>query len=140
MSMEAWYMDDEVRRKINGANSRMVSVITGNTQRQEATEATCTFNLVRAIRARRLQCLGHILRMDEGRLLRKAVQHMYTHRSEGDLLMDAPKTTSWLELKQWAKDRKKWRMRAQAIRAGSRVTIKKAVFVPEMEFPFSISS
>ena len=137
---EAWYMDDEVRRKINGANSRMVSVITGNTQRQEATEATCTFNLVRAIRARRLQWLGHILRMDEDRLLLKAVQHMYAHRSEGDLLMDAPKTTSWLELQQWAKDRKKWRMRAQAIRAGTRVTIKKAVFVPEMEFPFSISS
>ena len=104
---EAWYMNDEVQRKINGANSRMVSVITGNTQRQEATEATCTFNLVRAIRARRLQWLGHILRMDEDRLLHKAVQHMYAHRSEGDLLMDAPRTSSWLELKQWAKDRKK---------------------------------
>ena len=99
-------MNDEVQRKINGANSRMVSVITGNTQRQEATEATCTFNLVRAIRARRLQWLGHILRMDEDRLLHKAVQHMYAHRSEGDLLMDAPRTSSWLELKQWAKDRK----------------------------------
>ena len=73
-------------------------------------------------------------------VLHKAVQHMYAHRSEGDLLMDAPRTSSWLELKQWVKDRKKWRMRAQAIRAGTRVTIKKAVFVPEMEFPFSISS
>ena len=103
---EAWYLDDEVRRKINGSNIRMVSVITDNTQKQEATEETCTFNLVRAIRARRLQWLGHILRLDEDRLLLKAVQHMYAHRSEDDLLMDAPKTANWLELGQWSKDRK----------------------------------
>ena len=110
---EAWYLDDEVWRKINGVNSRMVSVMTGNTQKQESTEETCTFNLVRAIRARRLQWLGHILRLDEDRLLLKAVQHMYAHRSEGDLLMDAPKTANWLELRQWTQDRKKWRIRTQ---------------------------
>ena len=91
---EAWHINEEVRREINGANSRMVSVITGKSQKEEATEATCTFNLVRAIRARRLQWLGHILRLDEDRLLFKAVQHMYSHRSEGDLLMDAPKTAT----------------------------------------------
>ena len=103
---EAWHINEEVRRKINGANSRMVSVITGKSQKEEATEATCTFNLVRAIRARRLQWLGHILRLDEDRLLFKAVQHMYAHRSEGDLLMDAPKTATWTELRHWAQDRK----------------------------------
>ena len=40
---------------------RMVSlsVITDKSQKEEATEVTCTFNLVRAIRVRRLQWLGH---------------------------------------------------------------------------------
>ena len=70
----------------------------------------------------------------------KAVQKMYANRSEGDLQMHARKTANWLEPRQWAIDRKKWRIRTQAIRAGTRVTIKRAVFVPEMEFPFSISS
>ncbi len=65
---------------------------------------------------------------------------MYAHRSEGDLLMDDPKTANWLEPRQWTKDRKKWRTRTHTIRAGTRVTIKRAVLVPEMEFPFSISS
>ena len=58
---EAWNLTAEVRRKINGANSQMLSVITGKTQREEASETTCSFNLVRAVRARRLQWLGHIL-------------------------------------------------------------------------------
>ena len=49
---EACYLDDEVRRKINGANSRMVSVIIDNTQKQEVVEETCTFNLVWIIRVR----------------------------------------------------------------------------------------
>lgn len=48
---EAWYFKDEVRRKINGVNRQMVSVITGSTQKQEITEASRTFNLVRSIRA-----------------------------------------------------------------------------------------
>ena len=46
------------------------------------------------VRARRLQWLGHILRLDEDRLLFTAVQHMFAHRSEGDLLMDDPKTVT----------------------------------------------
>ena len=47
------------------------------------------------------------MRLDEDRLFLKAVQHMYTHRSEEDLVMDAPKTSNWLEMRQWAKHRKK---------------------------------
>ena len=65
---------------------------------------------------------------------------MYSHRIEGDLLMDSPTTKPWKELRMWSKDRMKWRARAQTIRSGTRVTITKAVFVPEVEFPFTISS
>ena len=67
-------MTEAVRKKINGANSVMLSVITGKTPREEAAESTCSFNLVRTVRAMRLQWLGHILRLGEERLLHRAVK------------------------------------------------------------------
>ena len=137
---EAWNITEEVRRKINGANSVMLSVITGNTPRQEAVATTCSFNLVRAIRARRLQWLGHILRLDEDRILQRAIKDIYDHRCKGDILMDAPKTGSWRELRLWAADRDKWRKRVQSVRWESGVQIKTKVFVPEAVVPFTISS
>ena len=79
---------------VNGANSVMLSVITGNTPRQEAVAESCIFNLVRAIRARRLQWLGHILRLEEERILQRVVKEVYENKSEGDIMMDAPKTES----------------------------------------------
>ena len=51
---EAWRLTDTVRAALNGANSRMVSVITGNTIHAEASNDK-TFDLVMWIRARRLQ-------------------------------------------------------------------------------------
>ena len=72
----------------------MLSVITGKTPREEAVATTCSFNLVRAARARRLQWLVHILRIGEERLLQRAVRYLYDCRSEGDILMDAPHTDS----------------------------------------------
>ena len=94
--------------------------------------------MVRAIRARRLQWLGHILRLDEERILQHAVKEVYENKSEGDILMDAPKTDSWRELKLWEVDRDKWRTRVQSLRWGSGVKIKTKVFVPEMVVPFTI--
>ena len=117
----------------------MVSAITGKTPREEAVATTCSFNLVRAIRARRLQWLGHILRLDEDRLLQRAVKCLYDCRSEGDILMDAPHTDSWRELKMWAADRQKWRLRVQAVRCDKKVTITSSVFVPESVLSFTIS-
>ena len=76
---EAWCLDRDICRKINGANSRMVSVITGRTQHEEAKEGSRSFDLIRAIRARRLSWLGHILRLDDDRLLAKAVRHCDTN-------------------------------------------------------------
>ena len=137
---EAWYITEQIRRMVNGANSVMLSVITGNTPLQEAVAESYSFNLVRAIRARRLQWLGHILRLDEERILQRAVKEVYENKSEGDILMDAPKTDSWRELKLWAADRDKWRARVQSVRWGSGVQIKTKVFVPEWVVPFTVSS
>ena len=52
---EAWQLSDEVTRALNGANSQMVSIITGKSPHVEASKDTRTFDLLRWIRARRLQ-------------------------------------------------------------------------------------
>ena len=55
---------------LNGANSRMVARITGQTIREESTIGTRTFDLVKWIRARRLKWVGHILRLDDSMMIR----------------------------------------------------------------------
>ena len=137
---EAWNLTKEVKKKLNGANSQMLSAITGKSYREEAVEATCSFNLLRAIRARRLQWLGHILRLDEDRLLQRAVHHVYNNRCDGDILSDAPRTESWAELKMWAADREKWRTRVRETRSKVGVTVTGSVFVPESSFAFTMST
>ena len=75
----------------------------------------------------------------EERLLHRAVKFLYDCRSEGDILMDAPRTDSWCELKMWAADRQKWRMRVQSVRSDAKVSITSSVFVPESVLSFTIS-
>ena len=84
--------------------------------------------------------MGHILRLDEERIFQRAVKEVYENKSEGDILMDAPKTESWRELELWVTDRDKWRARVQSVRWGSGVQIKTKVFVPEWVVPFTVSS
>ena len=103
---ETWTLTPAVQRLLNGANSQMVAKITGNTIRAEASAATRTYDLVASIRATRLRWLGQILRMDEGRMVKKAVRLMHGQRKEGDLLMDTPATATWQELCDMAADEK----------------------------------
>ena len=92
---EAWRLTKKVIRALNGANSRMLSVITGKTIHEEASEGK-TFDLVKWVRARRLQWAGHILRMEgTDRKLKQTIFEMFKDPQEGDLLMDAPATDSW---------------------------------------------
>ena len=91
---EAWTLNAKVMRKLNGANAHMVSAITGRTVQQEASAKWRTFDLVKWIRARRLQWLGHILRLGPERLIKQAVFEMYKNRQDGDLMMDSPVTKS----------------------------------------------
>ena len=137
---EAWRLTDEVRRKLNGANSRMVAVITGKSQHDEASKETRTFDLVSWIRARRLQWLGHILRMDDDRLVKKAVELMYTKPQKGDLLMDAPATSSWDELCKRAESRDAWRQRVRGIRSPRIFKISGKQTVQAEDVKFTISS
>ena len=115
-----------MKRALNGANNKMVSAITGRTIKEEAQQDGKTYDVVAGIRATRLRWLGHILRMPEKRMVRKAVKLLYNNRAEGDLLMDAPATESWEELTALAGDledesmatarRKEWRQRVRAIK------------------------
>ena len=56
---------------VNGFNSRCLSTITKADVRDTATNPE--FNLVQTIKARRLRFLGHILRMEPSRLLRRTL-------------------------------------------------------------------
>ena len=114
---EAWTLNAEITRALNGANAQMMSVITGNTAHQEASAKTKTFDILMWIHARRLQWLGHILRMGtDERMLKRAIFYMFKERQDGDMLMDAPAHRSWRELCTYAQDREYWRARVRAMR------------------------
>ena len=106
---EAWTLDAETTRALNGANSKMVAAITGRTVHEEAKADGKTYDIVAGIRATRLRWLGKILQMEEGRMLLRATKTLYENPVEGDLLMDAPASGNWLELRKTAKDGKNGR-------------------------------
>ena len=66
---EAWSFTDNIKKKINGVNSKMLSQITKRAIHQEATSPT--FNIVGYIRKQRWSYLGHIVRLDPNHALRK---------------------------------------------------------------------
>ena len=68
---EAWMLTPRALAMLNGFNSRQLHRITGRSYRDEAT--TPSYDLLKAVRTRRHQWLGHILRMPSDRLLRRAV-------------------------------------------------------------------
>ena len=138
---EAWKLDDKVSKALNGANSQMLSVITGRSPHDEASPGTRTFDLPRWIRARRLQWLGHILRMEDDRKLKQAVFEIFKAPSQGDLLMDAPTVKSWRELKQYAADRDYWKARVRSFRQRPVVNVTLGQHLVEGSCaPFTISS
>ena len=135
---EAWRLTTAVKAALNGANATMVSIITGNTVREEASDGKL-FDLVKWIRARRLQWLGHILRMTKERKIKQAIFMMFKTPQPGDMLMDAPKTDSWRELCTYALDRDYWRARVRSLRQ-PRVTVSMGSHhEPGAEFTFTVS-
>ena len=118
---EAWHLTSQVQKALNGCNSRMLSHVTGRTVHDETSKETRTrtYDVVAVIRAvRTKEWLGHILRMQPTRMVSKVVQHMYSNRHEGDLLMDAPNTETWEELCSMVMQRTKWRQFVEMIKMG----------------------
>ena len=71
---EAWLLNEEAKRCINGSNTYMLSHIAGKTKREEVTMTTTTFNIIDWIRARRLKWVGHILRLKDDRLVKQTLK------------------------------------------------------------------
>ena len=107
-SSKAWTLTAAVMRSITGFNSRCLHVITGQDYRHTATAPV--FDLVRAIRQRRLQYLGHILRMPESRVVRRTLMALTvtgTQYPEGSLLMDC-QTIPFANIEALAQRRAAW--------------------------------
>ena len=132
---EAWLLDDKACKALNGANAYMLSHITGNNRHYEAAQHSTTFNLLLWIRARRLQWLGHILRLPderwkrtpegkklvkEERLIKKAIRHTHAYRQPGDMLMDIDPSISWDELVKMAQDRDSWKLRVRGLKQAAK--------------------
>ena len=105
---ETWQLNEWTMRRLNGANSTMLSRITGNSIREEARAATSSYNLVRQIRRRRFKWLGQILRSDKRRLLHQMVLVQHDNRTPGDLLMDTPPHQDFNDLIKQAEDKPFW--------------------------------
>ena len=111
---EAWNLTINVCKRINGFNSRCLHIITGAHYRDTATNPI--LDLVLLVRKRRLRFLGHILRMDERRLLRRifaAYVHGGSRAPEGSLMQDCKGTIE--ELTVLARDRKQWQRKVNAL-------------------------
>ena len=106
---ETWALTDKTMRTLNGANSRMLTHITGKSIRAEARPLTTSLNLVRMIRIRRYRWLGHILRTSPHRLIHQALLCQSLMNAPGNLLMDAPPFSSPQHLREQAMDRATWR-------------------------------
>ena len=99
-------------RRLNGWNSLRLHIVTGRSIREEA--VTPSYDLVGKLRTRRLKWVGHILRQDEGTLLREVLLARCREflnaggYPEGFLLMDAPTHNSAEDLVALAQDKEAW--------------------------------
>ena len=112
---EAWELTDNIKRMLNGFNSRCLHIITNKEYRETATNPD--FNLILMIRRRRLRYLGHILRMDKHRLVRRTLV-AYVHGGDniptGSLLEDC-EIMAVEDLASRARDRNEWKKRVKAL-------------------------
>ena len=108
---EVWIFDAATLRAIRGFNARCLHRITNRGWSNETTDPT--YDLVAALQSRRTRWLGHILRMDETRLIRQVViLRGYNPRTDaqgnrvcndgihrdGDIFMCAPEHTDMADL------------------------------------------
>ena len=104
---EAWQLGSSTLRTISWFNARCLSVITGRSIRDEATDPA--FDLCSHLRALRLSRLGHILRMGPAEPVHRVVTSHWVALRTGGLFMDAPEHASVSELIAIAADRARWR-------------------------------
>ena len=79
--------------------------------------------------------------MDTGKAPAVAGTYFEDGDREGDLMMDAPKHSSWRELQKYAADRDWWRVRVRALRQEPIVRVQMGPHVVEgaERLPFTVS-
>ena len=100
---------------LNGFNSRCLHTITKQPYRDTACNPL--YDLLLAIRKRRLRYLGHILRMNSERLVRRTLQAYVnggTDVPEGSLLQDC-EAVSFEELTHLANNKRLWQRRVNEL-------------------------
>ena len=105
----AWLLTEEVKRKVNGVNSKMLAQITRRSIHEEARSPSV--NIIEKISKCRWEYLGHILRMDENRAVRRYLLELSPSTSpfkKGTLLADT-KFNNVLEMVECAANRNVWR-------------------------------
>ena len=124
---EAWNIDERTRAQLNGANARCLSRFTGKSSHEEASKLTRTYDMVTAVRKRRHQWLGHILRMERShdgkeRLVKHAIRVQHQMSLPGSMCMDAPQTETFADLEAVAQDREAWKKHWERISPASTTT------------------
>ena len=66
---EAWLFTDSIRKRLNNINSKMLASITKRSIHEEASKPS--FDIIKHVLRQRKAYLGHILRADEGRSVRR---------------------------------------------------------------------
>ena len=95
-------------RTLNGANSQMLSRVTGKSVQQEARADTTSYDLLKQIRRMRLNWLGQILRFNSDSIVAQSVKVQMEMNSPGNILMDAPTHNNFQELVTLATDKAFW--------------------------------
>ena len=104
----AWFTIKQVKKKINGVNSKMLSQITRRSIHDEAKSPS--FNAIKSMMHRRWSYLGHILRMDTSRSVRRFLLELSPSERplpEGSLFEQIPFQTV-AEAVLAAQDRERW--------------------------------
>ena len=112
---EAWTLNRKVTRTINGFNSTCLHVITGDDYRVTATAPA--YDLVLAVRKRRLRYLGHVLCLPADRMVRRALMaHVMVCRQypAGSLFSDCA-DVSLPQLVTMASDRATWHAKVASL-------------------------
>ena len=93
---EGWKLTSKLMATLRGWNARCLALITGSTVREETVDPS--FNLVGALRARRMEFVGKVLRGEESRVARKMLESEHQPYAEGSIFMDAPEHDDLQEL------------------------------------------
>ena len=112
---EAWTLNRAVTRTINGFNSRCLHVLTGEQYRETAIAPA--YDLVLAVRRRRLRYLGHVLRMPAERMVRRALLALVSDSvmyPTGSLFSDC-QSVALSQIVAMASSRSMWRARVASL-------------------------